>query len=49
MLSINKIELEKANKQNKNLFFFTKTLATKKIDKKKQVKLKMLEVITPKL
>ena len=33
VLSINKIELEKANKINKNLFFSTKTLARKKIDK----------------
>ena len=49
VLSINKIELEKANKQNKNLFFSTKTLAKKKIDKQKKVKLKMLDVITPKL
>ena len=33
VLSINKIELEKLNKINKNLFFSTKVLATKKIDK----------------
>ena len=49
VLSISKIELEKANKINKNLFFSTKTLAIQKIDKQKKVKLKMLEAITPKL